>query len=122
MAFGTHHAYMRSSQFKGSVAMRKCGRLPGCCDVTVLASSAFGAGMRIVFQMATDASHRRAFVFAIRVTKNALNTNMRTCQLEGSQVVIKTGRLPGRRRMTDVAGRTHRTLMDVFAKVAGNTS
>jgi hypothetical protein len=45
--------------------------------MAVFAGSAFGAGMRILLEMAAHTGHRRAFVYAIDVAQGALDSGVR---------------------------------------------
>ena len=59
--------------------------------------------------------------FTVDVALNALRGNVRAGQLESRQVVVKSGRFPGRGGVTRTAVRAIRASVRIFGLVAVNT-
>jgi hypothetical protein len=89
-----------------NIEVIKSGWLPGSGSMAGLASGTLCTSVLIIFLMTAYAGHGCAFEFAIYMTLCALNINVRAIQFEGSQIMIKAGRLPGSGIVTGTAGCT----------------
>ena len=99
--------------------MIKGGRFPGRSGMTASTVLTKLAVVMVIFLMAGKAVRWRALEDAVDMTFFAERGRVNTGQLEGCQVVIKTGGFPGRSGMTTSAVLAKLTVVMVIFLMAG---
>ena len=117
----TGHVDVCTGQFESRQIMVECSVRPITCVMTGTTIRTKLAVVMIVLFMARIAILRRTFENAIHVALGAGNIYVRTCQLEGSQVVIECSILPISCIMASTAIRTELTVMMIVLFMAGIT-
>ena len=121
VALCTGHVDVSAGQLESRQIMVECSVRPITCVMTGTTIRTKLAVVMIVLFMARIAILRRTFENAIHVALSAGNIYVRTCQLEGSQVVIECSILPISCIMASTAIRTELTVMMIVLFMAGIT-
>ena len=119
VALSASHADVYASQLKGGQVVIKRSRFPGRGRMACGAILSQRSIVMIIVLVAGKTIGRRALENIIDVAFGTCRADMRTSQLEGSQVVIKRGRFPGRGGMTDTAVLAKLAVMFIIFLVTG---
>ena len=115
------HSSMRTCQFEGRQIVVKTGPGPGLGGMTGSTILAKLTIVMVIFLMAGKTIGGSTFKYVAGVTGSAQYVRMRTCQLEGGQVVVKRGPGPGLGGMTGRAILAKLAIMMVIFLVTTKT-